>query len=150
MNPPPTKDLGALWLQNQYLHAAVAAVRRVPIAIDNRLAAAAWDQAVTCHRLGLLTHTGPDGSNVGDRLTYHGFPWRSAGENIDQLVTIGGSALPPVPIAVELSANRAVRDWMDSAPHRRNLLGDWTAMGGAAVPATAPYGGTFWVVVFAR
>lgn len=156
----PPRDLGALWLQNQFLAREVNAARAAnglrPLAIDDRLAAAAFDQAGACYRLGGLTHTGSDGSNIGDRLTRHGVRWRGAGENIDLVLSAGGSILPPDPARIAPSARQAVSDWMTADPwHRANVLGDWTAMGCAAVPATGRWatnggGGTFWVVDFAR
>lgn len=158
VSPAPTKDLGALWLQNQLLAREVNAARAAhglhPLAIDNRLAAAAWDQGRDCFLMGSLSHRGLDGSWPWDRMARYGFPCRAAGENATQTLERGGSVLPPDPALIALSARQAVSDWMTADPwHRANVLGDWTVMGCAAVPATGRYaavGGTFWVVDFAR
>jgi uncharacterized protein YkwD len=149
----PPRDLGALWLQNQFLAREVNAARAAHglprLAVDNRLAAAAWDQARDCNLLGGLGHVGRDGSWPWDRIGRHGFRYRSAGENADQTLESGGASLPPSPDKIAASARIAVNDWMTADPwHRANVLGDWTVMGCAAVPG--PGLGTIWMVDFAR
>ncbi len=57
---------------------------------------------------GFFSHTGSNGSNVGDRITAQGYSWSWRGENI----FAGGSATP----------QSAFNWWMNSAPHRANLL----------------------------
>jgi uncharacterized protein YkwD len=56
---------------------------------------------------GDISHTGPDGSNPGQRLSRCGYRWRSYGENL---------------AAGQSSAEEVVAAWMASPGHRRNIL----------------------------
>jgi uncharacterized protein YkwD len=56
---------------------------------------------------GAINHTGPDGSNPGQRLTRCGYRWRHYGENL-----AAGFTTP----------EEVVGAWMNSASHRRVLL----------------------------
>ena len=84
-----------------------------------------------------FSHTGSDGSNVGDRITAQGYSWSWRGENI----FAGGSASP----------QSAFDWWMNSAPHRANLLHtNYTDIGiGYIYEPSSDYGGYF-TAVFAR
>ncbi|MFQ5942633.1 MAG: CAP domain-containing protein [Anaerolineales bacterium] len=84
-----------------------------------------------------FSHTGSDGSNVGDRITAQGYSWSWRGENI----FAGGGATP----------QSAFNWWMNSAPHRANLLHtNYTDIGiGYIYEPNSDYGGYF-TAVFAR
>jgi uncharacterized protein YkwD len=59
-------------------------------------------------RIGDVTHQGPDGSSVGQRITAQGYEWRAAGENA---------------AAGKDSALATLAQWMGSPGHCRNLMG---------------------------
>jgi uncharacterized protein YkwD len=58
-------------------------------------------------RTGNFSHTGLDGSTVGDRATAAGYPFRVIAENI---------------AAGQASADEVVRSWMSSEGHRANIV----------------------------
>ncbi len=61
-----------------------------------------------------LTHEGSDGSNPGTRIKRTGYVFKGYGENVAQ--------------GQETVAD-AMRAWIESPPHRKNILGDFTEMG---------------------
>ncbi|GAA4676348.1 CAP domain-containing protein [Streptomyces youssoufiensis] len=79
-----------------------------------------------------LSHTGPDGSTVGDRVTRSGYTWSSVGENIAR-----GQA----------DAEAVVDAWMNSPGHRANILNcSFRDMG---IGVDQGSGGPWWTQVFA-
>lgn len=80
--PTPTQNaanntaFGAL-LNNVRAQNGAQAVR-----FDSRLAQAAQAHADDMNANGFFSHTGSDGSNVGQRATRAGYQWRAIGENI--------------------------------------------------------------------
>ena len=84
-----------------------------------------------------FSHTGSDGSNVGQRVNAQGYLWSWVGENI----FAGGSATP----------QSAFDWWMNSDLHRANLLhANFTEIGiGYIYEANSLYKGYF-TAVFAR
>lgn len=114
-----------------------------PLAMDDRLSAAARVQASDCARRNRLTHRGADGSGPGERVTRQGFGWSRVAEN---------AAMQPRPPAGWPGDPRtpewAVEGWMKSRGHRANLLGPFNRMGAAF--ADAANGTRYWVVVFAK
>ena len=91
---------------------------------------------LTCSR---PVHTGSDGSSVRDRVEAQGYSWSWIGENfyVTSNTTNG--------------AQVAFDWWMNSTPHRNNLLSpNYTQFGvGYIYDAESDHGGYF-VVVFAR
>lgn len=79
-----------------------------PLVWNDALGRAAQGQVQHLARLGDLTHTGADGSSVGQRMTAQGFVWRAAGEN-------AAAGLD--------SVNGTLAQWMSSPGHCRNLMG---------------------------
>lgn len=78
-----------------------------PLAEDAKLTKAAQNhsQDMADHRN--MSHTGSDGSSMGDRLARVGYPFRSAGENV----------------AAGYGTPESVMDgWMNSPGHRANIL----------------------------
>ena len=77
---------------------------------------------------GEMTHTGSDGSSIGDRIQRSGYRLRSGAENI--AVTRNG-------------LDAAMRIWINSPPHRANML----------MPGVREYGlaqsGNYWAMVVA-
>lgn len=104
--------------------------------VDSRLRAAARVHATDMACNHFTSHTGSDGSSVRDRVERQGYSWSWIGENF----FVGGG-----------SAQTAFNWWMNSTPHRANLLSpNYTQFGvGYVYDADSDYGGYF-VVVFAR
>lgn len=84
-----------------------------------------------------FSHTNPDGDGPADRLVAAGLRWGAYGENIAKI--LGGTDL----------AQEAVTMWMNSTPHRNNILNatlfDETGVG---VALDAASGTTFFTQVF--
>jgi uncharacterized protein YkwD len=105
------------------------------------LAHAALARAASAHsadqaRQGRLSHTGSDGSTVGQRLQREGYRWSSVGENV-----AGGQA----------TAAEVVAAWIGSPGHRAIMLtaGENHAGVGYAAAAQHPLR-HFWTLVVAR
>lgn len=64
---------------------------------------------------GYFAHEEPDGDTLIDRLREYGYDWNSTGENL-----VKPSVHPDTPIVT--IAERAVSGWMESPPHRENIL----------------------------
>ena len=80
-----------------------------------------------------MSHTGSDGSSPFDRIKAEGYRFEKAGEN----VAYGQPSVAEV-----------MRSWMDSRPHRENILGDFTEIGVAV--EYAEDGTPYWCVDFGR
>ena len=80
-----------------------------PLVLDPRLARAAALHARDLARTGRLSHTGSDGSTMGERAERAGYRWSQIAENL-------ADTRADTPSSV-------VEQWMRSAPHRKNLLG---------------------------
>jgi uncharacterized protein YkwD len=78
-----------------------------PVTVDRRLATAAQQHSQDQADMGTMTHTGSDGSSVGQRVTEAGYTWRKVGENVASGTT---------------SPERAMQLWMNSDGHRKNIL----------------------------
>lgn len=104
---------------------------------DSRLQAAARGHSLDMACNAYFSHTGSDGSSVGDRVNDEGYSWSWVGENI----YAGSSATP----------QSAFNWWMNSAPHKANLLNtNYQDIGiGYVYEPSSPYGGYF-TAVFAR
>ncbi len=108
-----------------------------PYNSQSQLQAAARSHGTDMACNGFFSHTGSDGSSVRDRVSAQGYAWSWVGENI----FAGGSASP----------QSAFNWWMNSAPHRANLLHtNYTDIGiGYIYEPDSDYGGYF-TAVFAR
>lgn len=101
---------------------------------DPRAAAAAQRHISERAGRGRLTHTGKNGSNVGERLRDAGLYWTDVGENI---------------AAGQRTAEAVVKAWFESPGHRENMLDpDYTVCGVGS--ANVADGSVWWCVVFAR
>jgi len=98
-----------------------------PLTVSRGLRAAAYGHTNALAAAGLFQHESPDGTSF-DRRIRRAYPTRgfsswSVGENL-----VFGSA--------PFSAAEAVRAWLESPPHRRNLLSrSWREIGVGAVVA---------------
>ena len=104
------------------------------LAINARLARAARAHACDMALTGIRSHTGSNGSSVGDRISAQGYRFCSAAEN----VAWGQAGLP-----------QAVGSWMNSSPHRANILNGTMRHVGLA-GARGRNGEPVWVMVLAR
>ncbi len=111
----------------------------VAYALDSRLTAAARVHATDMACNHFTSHTGSDGSSVRDRVEAQGYAWSWIGENY----YVTGNTKDGAQVAFNW--------WMNSTPHRNNLLSpNYTQFGvGYIYDADSDYGGYF-VVVFAR
>jgi uncharacterized protein YkwD len=80
-----------------------------------------------------MSHTGSDGSTVGDRLDRAGFAASAWAENV------AAGFIDPVAV---------VRAWMNSSGHRRHLLGDFRYVGVGI--ATSADGVQYWTLDLAK
>jgi len=101
-------------------------------------AAQAHSTDMACN--GSFSHTGSDGSSVGDRVSAEGYSWSSVGENI---YATGDTSTEAPRLALDW--------WMASPPARANILSEEYAeigIGYVHVPGS-PFGGYF-TAIFAR
>ncbi|WP_169974236.1 CAP domain-containing protein [Tautonia rosea] len=103
-----------------------------PLSLSPTLSQAAQNHVAGMIEMGKARHRGVDGSTPADRVTQVRYPYRAIGENV---------------AAGQQSAEEVMEGWMDSAGHRRNILGDFEEMGAAC--ADDDMGRPYWFVVFA-
>jgi uncharacterized protein YkwD len=77
------------------------------LALDRRLIEVANDHAADMARHDYFAHESRDGDDAGDRVRDSGYRWRRYGENIAR-----GAGSP----------RDVVDDWMNSPPHRANIM----------------------------
>jgi len=77
------------------------------LTLDRRLIGAASEHAADMARHDYFAHESRDGDDAGDRVRDSGYRWRRYGENIAR-----GSGSP----------HDVVDDWMNSPPHRANIM----------------------------
>jgi uncharacterized protein YkwD len=111
-----------------------------PYNLQSQLQAAARAHSTDMACNSFVSHTGSDGSTVRDRIARQGYSWTWAGENIYATGNISSSA-----------PQQVFDWWMNSAPHRANLLSpNYTDIGlGYMYSPDSSYGGYF-TAVFAR
>jgi uncharacterized protein YkwD len=78
-----------------------------PLGVDPNLTEAAEDHSQDQADMDEMTHTGSDGSKVGERATRAGYDWSRVGENVASGTT---------------SPERVMTLWMNSEAHRDNIL----------------------------
>ena len=78
-----------------------------PLKLNNQLLAAAQDHSNDMAQDDFFSHTGADGSSVGDRVRNSGYQYSTTGENI-----AAGQTTPA----------QVVEGWMNSPGHRANIL----------------------------
>jgi uncharacterized protein YkwD len=101
--PPALDTSEALRLINDYR----ATKKLRPISLDSNASAAAQILAKDMAQNDRMSHTGPDGADVGKRLTMSGYSYRLAAENVG----VGQKNLAEL-----------IEGWKKSPPHSRNLL----------------------------
>lgn len=78
-----------------------------PVKINVTLTACAQQYSQVQAAQGAINHTGPDGSNPGQRLTRCGYTWKHYGENL---------------AAGYINADEVMTAWMNSPGHRKNIM----------------------------
>ena len=104
-----------------------------PLRFNARLTEAARGHARDMAEHIKLTHDGSDGSAPKARIKRTGYHYQEIGENV-----AGGQE----------TVGEAMRSWIESPPHRENLLGPFTEMGGAVEKGSD--GRNYWCVDFGR
>ena len=108
--------------------------KRPPLKLNAQLTEAARGHARDMAEHNKLSHEGSDGSDPEDADQAHGLPL--PGDRRER------RRRPGDPSA------RSMRTWIESPPHRENILGDFTEMGGAV--AKGSDGRNYWCVDFGR
>ena len=116
-----------------YINAERRRYGLVALGLDSRLNAAAQNHANDMAARNRMTHTGSDGSNGGTRITRAGYRWSSWGENVAYGYT---------------TARSVVSAWLQSPPHRANMLNGGFRHMGLGV-ARAANGTMYWCLVLA-
>lgn len=132
MDDPPGRD-ARLVDQAFAIHNQLRSEHALPpLEREERLTAAAAAHAADMARRQVMSHDGGDGSKPAERIERQGYHPRASGEN----VAFG-----------QRTAAAVMRTWMDSPPHRKNILGDFSRVGVAV--ARADDGTPYWCVEFA-
>jgi uncharacterized protein YkwD len=98
---------------------------------SKKLEQAAEDHVLDMAQRRKMTHKGSDGSTPSSRVLATGYRLRRCGENI----AFGQRTVEAV-----------MKVWMNSPPHKANILGNFSQIGAAY--ATARDGTAFWCVTF--
>lgn len=96
--------------QRRAAGATCGGVAKAPVpalTLDTRLRCAARKHSKDMGSKNFFSHTGSDGSTFTQRITWAGYPWRTAGENI-----AAGYSTP----------SAAVNGWMSSTGHCNNIM----------------------------
>jgi uncharacterized protein YkwD len=105
-----------------------------PLAVDQRLVQSASEHSHDMAARRFCRHRGSDGSSVRARIARQGYPYNNwAGENI---------------ICARRSAEAAMQWWMNSRPHRKNILHRSYTHLGIGVDPNGPWG-PMWTLNFA-
>lgn len=106
----------------------------LPLRLNATLQSVASAHAAEMARYSYFSHTGRDGSTVDSRATLAGYPWRHIGENI---------------AAGQMTADAAVRGWINSPGHCANIMSPaYSEMGAAFVVSPQSSMGVYWAQVF--
>ncbi|WP_019632063.1 sigma-70 family RNA polymerase sigma factor [Actinomadura atramentaria] len=103
-----------------------------PVAADARLHRAAQGHSDDMAARRVLDHDDANGDGPGDRLTAAGFRWSAWAENV---------------AAGQRTPSSVVTSWMNSPPHRANILGCRSTRAGVGLSRRA--GGPWWTLVLA-
>lgn len=108
-----------------------AEVKLPSLSPSRRLQEAAEDHVRDMAARHKMSHKGSDGSTPSSRILAKGYRLRYCAENI---------AFGP------RSVEGVMKGWMNSSPHKANILGNYSQIGAAY--ATAEDGTAFWCVTF--
>ena len=105
-----------------------------PVRDEPRLGQAAQSLACDNAAAGRLGHRSTDGRDMAGRVEGAGYDWAELAENVAQGQT---------------GAAEVVTDWMDSPPHRKNILNRAVTEAGVGIAVQAD-GQVHWVLNLAR
>ena len=101
------------------------------LSVSKKLQAAAQAHALDMADHRKMSHRGSRGSTLTDRIKAQDYRYRRAGENV---------------AAGRFTVERLMKGWMDSPPHKRNILGGFSQIGvGCAIDED---GKRYWCVNF--
>jgi uncharacterized protein YkwD len=103
-----------------------------PVTYDARLGRAAQGHANDMLANNFFSHTGSDGSNVGQRVTAQGYQWRTVGENIAR---------------GQRDEEAVLQAWVNSPGHQRNNVNP--NFEDFALAKAGAGSQQYWVLVFA-
>jgi uncharacterized protein YkwD len=113
-------------------HNRLRAQAKLPsLELSSKLTAAAEKHAKDMAAQGKMTHKGSDGSSAMKRILAKGYNYRRAGENV---------------AAGYFTVEGLMKGWMESAHHKKNILGSFSQIGVAC--ATGENGKRYWCVTF--
>jgi uncharacterized protein YkwD len=128
----PEDELAALRERVIAAHNRIRAEHKLPaLETSERLQRAAELHARDMAARQKMTHEGRNHSRPIDRIKKQGYPYRRAGENV---------------AAGYWSIDRLMKGWMDSPPHKKNILGGFSQIGVGC--ATGEDGKRYWCVTF--
>jgi len=132
-----SQNIGKLSFEAELLKLTNSERRKVglaPLRLSSQLTRAAQSHAMDMARNRYFNHTGLNGSSMVDRAKATGYKYSSLGENI---------------AASRATPEGTIRQWMNSAGHRANILNSkFTEIGfGFANEPNSPYR-HYWVQVF--
>jgi uncharacterized protein YkwD len=110
-----------------------AAEKKPPLAANPKLVAAARVQARDMAEHNMMSHEGTDGSKFYERIQRQGYTGLKMAEN----VAMAQKTVPEV-----------MKAWMNSPPHKENILGDFSEIGVAR--EVTKQGVPCWCVTFAQ
>jgi uncharacterized protein YkwD len=128
---PPVDPIVAALVESHNRNRADA--KLPPLKANPQLTQAALDHARDMAANNNLSHEGSDGSDVAKRVKKRGYLYEEIGENIAD---------------GQVSVEEVMRTWMNSPPHKENILANFTEMGAAVVPDGS--GRKYWCVDFGR
>ncbi|WP_299875453.1 CAP domain-containing protein [uncultured Cocleimonas sp.] len=106
-----------------------------PIVWSNLLSTAAQSHSNDMAEFDFFSHTGSNGSTLGDRVSDAGYVWQAVGENI----SAGRSSLQDT-----------INGWLDSPGHCANIMkSSYMEMAVACTESTTATYGVYWTQVFA-
>jgi uncharacterized protein YkwD len=130
--PAAGGDLAALRAEVLAAHNRIRAEAKLPpLSVSAKLQAAAEVHAKDMAAQKKMSHTGSDGTTVLERTKARNYRYYRVGENIAH---------------GRYTTARLMKGWMDSPPHKRNILGSFSQIGVAC--ATAEDGKRYWCVTF--
>jgi uncharacterized protein YkwD len=128
----PAPDLDDLRDQIVEAHNRIRTAAKLhSLSVSKKLQAAAQAHALDMAEHHKMSHRGSRGSILPDRVEAQGYRYRRAGENV---------------AAGHFTVDRLMKGWMDSPPHKRNILGGFSQIGvGCAIDEN---GKRYWCVNF--
>lgn len=132
LEPIPPEELEALRAQVVEAHNTIRSEAKLrKFIVSKKLTAAAQAHAEDMAAQRKMGHDGSDGSTPAERVKAQGYRYYRAGENV---------------AAGRFSIDRLMRGWMNSPPHKKNILGGFSEIGvGCAVDEA---GKRYWCVNF--